>query len=255
VTKTPTPTVTSTPTFTLTATYTSTNTPVPPTVTNTATTTSTPTVTSTSTFTPTATYTPTHTPVPPTATNTATSTATKTPTPTVTSTSTFTPTATNTLIAVPSERILNGGFNTYPTSTSKLPTNWTAVNFSTNDGKNTTYKKEGTASVKIIGTGVTKTLSQSLSLSGLTGDAFNFSFWVKGSAIPTAGYCRAQVLFYNGTTLNPTKKTINCASGTYAFTQKSLAFTAPGDYTKIIVRFTYSKASDTAWFDAVSLTR
>jgi hypothetical protein len=102
---------------------------------------------------------------------------------------------------------------------------------------------------------MTKTLSQTLLFSGSTGDAFNFSFWVKGKSIPTAGVCRAQVLFYNGTTLNPVKPTINCVKGTYAFTQKSLPFTAPGDYTKIIVRFTYSKASGTAWFDAVSLTR
>jgi hypothetical protein len=150
--------------------------------------------------------------------------------------------------------ILNGGFNTYPAG-KKIPTSWKAVNFSTSDGKIMTVKQEGTASVRISGTGVSKTLSQTLLLSGSTGDAFNFSFWAKGKSIPTAGLCRAQVLFYNGTTLNPVKKTINCTNGSSVFTQKSLAFNAPGDYTKIVVKFTYSKASGTAWFDAVSLLR
>ncbi len=153
------------------------------------------------------------------------------------------------------EQIINGGFNTYPTGTAKIPTNWKAVNFSTADGKTTTVKKEGTASVRITGAGVSKTLSQTRMLSGSSADAFKFSFWVKGSAIPTAGVCRAQILFYNGATLNPTKKTINCGSGTFAFQQKLLSFTAPGDYTKIVIRFTDTKASGTVWFDAVSLTR
>jgi len=153
------------------------------------------------------------------------------------------------------DQIINGGFNTYPTTKAKIPTSWKAVNFSTIDGKTMTVKKEGIASVRITGTGVTKTLSQTLLLSGSTGDAFTFSYWVKGNAIPVAGVCRAQILFYNGTTLNPTKKTINCGNGTYAFKQRLLTFTALGDYTKIVVRFTYSKASGRAWFDAVSLTR
>jgi len=152
------------------------------------------------------------------------------------------------------EKILNGGFNTYPTG-KKVPTNWKAVKFSTADGKTTTVKKEGTASVRITGTGVSKTLSQTLMLNGSNGDPFTFSFWAKGSSIPTAGVCRAQILFYNGAILNPIKKTVNCANRTYAFKQKLLSFTAPGDYTKIVIRFTYSKASGRVWFDAVSLVR
>ncbi len=202
---------------------------------------------------PLVTETPTSTPTS-TPTNTATNTVTSTSTRTPTSTPSNTPTSTQTPITTPNELIKNGGFNTY-TGTSKIPTNWNAVNFSTTDGKTTTVKKEGAASVRIIGTGVSKTLKQTLLLNGSTGDAFTFSFWVKGSAIPTAGVCRAQILFYNGATLNPTKKTVNCGNGTYGFKQKLLSFTAPGPYTKIVVRFTYSKASGRVWFDWVSLVR
>jgi hypothetical protein len=153
------------------------------------------------------------------------------------------------------EQILNGGFNTYPTSKSKIPTRWKAVKFSTTDGKTTTVKQEGKASVRITGMGVSKTLSQTLLLSGSTGDAFIFSFWVKGKSIPKGGVCRAQILFYNGITLNPIKPTINCVKGSYGFNQKTLTFTAPGNYTKIIVRFTYTKATGQVWFDAVSLSK
>jgi len=152
------------------------------------------------------------------------------------------------------ERILNGGFNTYA-GASKIPASWKAVNFSMADGKTATVKQEGAASVRIRGAGINKTLSQTLMISGLKDDAFIFSFWVKGRFIPTAGVCRAQILFYNGATLNPTRKTVNCGNGTYAFKQKPLSFNAPGDYTKIVVRFTYSKASGWVWFDAVSLVR
>jgi hypothetical protein len=154
------------------------------------------------------------------------------------------------------ERSKNGGVNTY-TGTSKVPTSWVkSATFATTDGKDTTVKKEGIASVKIVGVaGKIKTLTQSIILSGLSGDTFTFTFWAKGASIPTAGICRAQVFLYNGTTLTLTK-TINCRTGTYsAFQQKTLTFNATSAYTKVVIKFTYSKASGTVWFDLVSLLR
>jgi hypothetical protein len=50
-------------------------------------------------------------------------------------------------------------------------------------------------------------------------------------------------------------KTIPCPTGTFAFQQKSLTFTAPGDFTKIMVTFTYAAPTGTVWFDNASLTR
>jgi len=32
-----------------------------------------------------------------------------------------------------------------------------------------------------------------------------------------------------------------------------LTFTADGDYDKVVIKFTYKKATGTVWFDAVSL--
>ena len=158
-----------------------------------------------------------------------------------------------------SERLLNGGFNTY-SGTSKIPTYWAkSLNFSLTDGKDTTAanRHEGTASVRIGNTtALVKTLTQTLStLGGSAGDPFIFSYWVKGSSLPSTGLCQAQVLFYNGTTLNGSK-TLPCgSSGSFAYQLRTLSFTAPANYTKVLVRFTYAKASGTAWFDGASLLR
>lgn len=153
------------------------------------------------------------------------------------------------------ERSLNGGFNTY-VGKSKIPQSWVAAKFGLTDGKDLKVKKEGLASVKIIGAaGKSKTLTQTLALSGVPGDVFAFSFWAKGAFIPVAGLCRAQVMLFNGAALVFTQ-TVNCATGTYvAFQQKTVSFTTPSAYTKAVIKFTYAKASGTVWFDAVSLLR
>jgi hypothetical protein len=156
------------------------------------------------------------------------------------------------------QRAKNGGFNTYPTSTAKIPTNWKAVNFVPTDGKNSQYKQEGNYSVKIAGAaGKTKTLTQTLTLSGVKGDTFTFSFWAKGSAIPAEGVCKAEVLLYNSLNKLVTSKVVNCKTGTYAaFIQnKALPFSATAAYSKVVIKFIYSKPSGTVWLDVVSLMR
>jgi hypothetical protein len=154
------------------------------------------------------------------------------------------------------ERARNGGFNTY-IGASKIPQYWVkSATFATTDGKTTTVKKEGIASVKIAGEpGKTKTLTQALMLSGVTGSTFTFSFWARGISIPAAGLCQAQVMLYNGATLKLTR-TILCNTGTYTtFQKKTLTFNATSAYTKVIIKFIYSKASGAVWFDAVSLIK
>ena len=153
------------------------------------------------------------------------------------------------------ERARNGGFNTYA-GASKIPSGWAAVNFAATDGKSTAIKQEGMASVKMAGrAGVSKTLKQTVALSGVAGDTFIFFFWVRGEDIPAAGSCRAQVLLYNGAALKLTK-TVNCPVGTYvAFQNKTLGFTATSAFTKVVIQFTYAKAGGRVWFDGVSLVK
>ncbi len=153
------------------------------------------------------------------------------------------------------QRAKNGGFNQY--GTGKIPTSWKAVNFSATDGKFTTTKKEGTASVKIAGaSGKTKTLTQMLTtLSGAAGNAFTFSYWVKGSAVPKlGGLCQAQVLFYVDTAVKGTS-IVKCPTGNYNWKNVKLSFIAPVAYTKVAIKFTYSKASGTIYLDGASLLK
>jgi hypothetical protein len=156
---------------------------------------------------------------------------------------------------VQKERLTNGGLNTY-SGISRVPTSWAAATFAATDGKDTTAKKEGTASVKIAGAPArTKALTQTLNLSGVSGDKLTLSFWAKGTSIPIAGACKAEVSLYNGATL-VTTKTVNCSTGTYAaFQKKTITFNATSAYTKVVVKFTYAKASGTIWFDGVSLIK
>ena len=153
------------------------------------------------------------------------------------------------------ERVLNGGFNTYK-ATSKIPSGWVASKFASTDGKDTTAtnRKEGTASVKIANTtAVTKTLTQTIPLSGSAGDPFILSYWVKGKLLPAKGLCQVQVLFNGGAAGT---KTLSCGlKGTFTYKNKTLSFTAPGAYSSVTVKITYSKASGTVWFDALSLLR
>ncbi len=153
------------------------------------------------------------------------------------------------------ELSVNGGFNTY-TGLSKVPYKWVASNFSSTDGKDATNKQEGAASLKMANTSVhTKTMTQTRYISGSTGNTFQISLWVKGQSIPsTAGLVQAQVLLYHGSTLVQTN-TISFGNGTYSWTQKSLTFTAPGAYNKVVIKLTYSKAHGSVWFDGVSLLR
>jgi hypothetical protein len=152
----------------------------------------------------------------------------------------------------PAELAKNGGFNAYKTT--KIPTDWKALNFSATDGKSTT-RKEGKYAVQIAGAaGITKTLAQTLALSGVTGDSFTFSFWVRGASIPAAGLCQGQVILYSGSAKKLTK-TIPCGSLSSAFKKKTLTFTSTSAYDKVVIKFTYGKASGTVWFDLASLIR
>jgi hypothetical protein len=155
---------------------------------------------------------------------------------------------------IQAERALNGGFNLY-SGTSKLPTKWLQVNFSSFDGKDTSVKKEGLASVKITGqSNKTKTLTQTLNLSGAKDDVFNFTFYARTSGLPTnSSLCQAQVIIYLTNGSKQIDKT-NCVASTN-FKLYSKTIKALSAYNKVEIKFIYSKASGTAWFDLVSLLK
>ena len=99
-------------------------------------------------------------------------------------------------------------------------------------------------------------MTQTITLRGVAGDAFTFSYWVKGSKLPKTGTCQAQVFLYNGIKLVGPAQTLKCPATT-AFNWKKMAlnFTAPSAYTKAVIKITFKKASGTIWFDGISLMR
>ena len=111
-------------------------------------------------------------------------------------------------------------------------------------------------SVKLTGAGTnTKTLTQTLVMSGLANNAFTFSYWVKGSALPKTGTCQAQAILYK-TAGGVAAYTVKCpAIATFAWKQMKLNFSAPADYSKVVIKFTFKKTSESVWFDGVSLLR
>jgi hypothetical protein len=156
------------------------------------------------------------------------------------------------IAAMPAELITNGGFNLY--SGTLIPTNWSAVKFAATDGKHRT-KKEGLFSIRIMGAaGQRKTLTQEVLTSGSAGDAFTFKAWFKGQSIPAAGTCQIQVFLYDGNVLQSVRS-VACPTGTFDWTQKTLSFTAPLDYTRAVVKITVLKASGYVWFDGLSLIK
>jgi len=175
-------------------------------------------------------------------------------------------TSTDNTVTFGKNLIVNGGFNTY-IGISKIPQYWSAQNFSLTDGKITTPSnvEEGLAAVQIgfHNPSLMKTLLQPIMLNGAKGDKFTFSFWVKGNAISTAKSCAGQVLFYaNNHQVGPgtpdilvATQTIQCTTGTFAFLQKTLSFTVPAAYYKIVVQFTYSGTTGTVWLDNAVLSK
>jgi phosphodiesterase/alkaline phosphatase D-like protein/Leucine-rich repeat (LRR) protein len=152
----------------------------------------------------------------------------------------------------------NGGFETY-TGLAKIPTYWLKnTNFGALDGKSNLFKT-GKWAVKIANTtSKVKTLTQSLPIAtGAKNQKFVFSYWVKGTTVPTStALCQGQVLLYNSLNKLVKTYTLPCGKiGTFGYSFRTLTFTTPVAYNKAVIKFTYSKANSAIWFDAVSLKK
>lgn len=148
----------------------------------------------------------------------------------------------------------NGRFEAYKVA-SKIPTSWKALHFTAGDGKDTNHRGTGKYSVMITGTGVAKTLTQTLFLSGAKSDPLFLQYYVMGNALSSGGTCTVQVLFYKGKIKVGTKTSKCPGITTFDWKLLKLKFTAPAAYTKIVVKITVNKAAGTLWFDGLVLKR
>jgi uncharacterized repeat protein (TIGR01451 family) len=140
-------------------------------------------------------------------------------------------------------------------ATAKVPTSWTkGGTWVTADGQDCTTFHNGLCSLKFTGTGVIKSVAQTITMSGVSGDDFVFSIWAKAASVPTTGSHDAKIQIYNGPTLVATK-TLTFATGTHAFTKSTLAFTMTSAYTKLVITLEYNAASgaNSISFDDINL--
>jgi CSLREA domain-containing protein len=87
---------------------------------------------------------------------------------------------------------------------------------------------------------------------GSSGDRFLISLSSRASRVPLGGQYQLMVSFYGPSGLIGTK-TFLFSSGTHAYQTKSMIYTAPAAYNKILFNFTYQKTGGIAWFDDAML--
>jgi len=139
------------------------------------------------------------------------------------------------------------------TNHDKKPDIWAYTNFDTlADKRDCTIRKAGTCSLKLVGNGLQKVVTQTILHSGPAGDDIGFGLWSKATSVPTGSTYRLQMRVYSGATLLATK-TANFTVGTHGFQQKIIRYTAPGAYDKIVIKIVFTASSGTAWFDVAFL--
>ncbi len=121
------------------------------------------------------------------------------------------------------------------------------------DSRDCSVRKAGKCSLRLVGNGLPKTVTQTIVKSGAAGQDFTFSLWSQSASVPKGSIYRLQVSFYNGSTLLTTK-TMNFTAGTHGFKKVSGIYTSPSPFTKIVFRITFKAASGNAWFDVGALS-
>jgi alpha-tubulin suppressor-like RCC1 family protein len=144
----------------------------------------------------------------------------------------------------------NGSFESSITGT------WICAHCNSMVDKRVMVAVDGTYSWKFspISTGASpKSLTQTIIHSGTAKDLFYLTLQSKAQDVPTTGGAyQAIVTFLNGSTVIGSNS-FDITPGTHTWEKMTKSFNAPGNYTKIQVRFLYSKTAGTAWYDSVYL--
>jgi hypothetical protein len=134
------------------------------------------------------------------------------------------------------------------------PANWTLAGTNANtDFLDCTVHKIGSCSLKLIGNGTQKTVSQTVSITGTTGNTYAFALSSEASGVPATGVTfMVKVLFYKSSLLIGSK-TLTFSTSASGFQNLSDTYTAPSAFTKIVFKITFKAATGTVWFDAAGL--
>ena len=136
-----------------------------------------------------------------------------------------------------------------------IPNNWLGnFNFTPADKRVCNQSHAGTCSFRLVGDGNNKFLSQELAISGIDGDQYDLSAWVKTKAINFgAGSARGYVLFnHTGGGTNEVFIGISSQTSPWAF-YKLVGAEATADYNSITIFMQSSITSGKWWVDQVKL--
>ena len=97
--------------------------------------------------------------------------------------------------------------------------------------------------------------TQTVKYAGLAGDTYSFGIFSRAENIPVTGLYKVEVLFYNKLNQMVGTSVLNFNIGTHDFEMGNATFTAPANYSRILLRFVYQGKSGKAWFDDAFLYR
>jgi CSLREA domain-containing protein len=122
------------------------------------------------------------------------------------------------------------------------------------DGRVCDTAHDGACSMRIVGSGKGKTLTQQVTISGSAGDSFTLTFWALTVDVPSSGGSfRAQVKVWYTNGKKQTFKFNIPAVGDTSYTKYTVPFSPTNDYKKMEVYLQYARRSGTVWFDDVIL--
>ncbi|MBM4427319.1 MAG: choice-of-anchor D domain-containing protein [Chloroflexi bacterium] len=136
-----------------------------------------------------------------------------------------------------------------------MPTLWSRSPLIKNgiDGTDLSWAFNASRSMKFVGDGDLKIVSQQVNKSGVAGDDFSMFVVTKGLNIPVSSdRWLMQIMFYNGATIVENRN-VPLKTGTHEDNRITVMYTAVSNYTHIVFRVHYGKASGTAWVDLASL--
>jgi hypothetical protein len=148
------------------------------------------------------------------------------------------------------QELQNGSFETG----GRVAPPWIGKKLASADGRVRKGAHTGAYSFRMAGNRSTKTVKQTLQLSGAAGDAYTLSAWSKArDALPGGGPYELRIkIFYEGGGSKTYKQAFT--KNTHKWQQRLVTFEADQNYSKLEVSLVYGKQGGTVWFDDVQLT-
>jgi len=137
-----------------------------------------------------------------------------------------------------------------------IPNSWTGSSLTLADKRVCNQSKAGACSFRFVGASDHKSLGQVISVGGLAGADFNFSFWAKGKNLNYADTARVylEIHHVDGTSDYYTYNTAGATTPWTLYQQLGVEATKDFDYIRIDLIYLHT-APDTGkvWFDKVKL--